>query len=121
MTLRKTYAASGMLLLFTTRPAGIFFFNHTFARHRPKNGATATIPKATAKAMRINISFVDPAWKLPTRGEPAEQPMQLSVQLPQYAKSCNFGIDVSNIPPSNQSRYPTFVLVQEPSGHPCLK
>jgi hypothetical protein len=67
MTLRKTYAASGMLLLFTTRPAGIFFFNHTFARHRPKNGATATIPKATAKAIFINISFVGPG-KLPTQG-----------------------------------------------------
>jgi len=81
MTLRKTYAASGMLLLFTTRPAGIFFFNHTFALHRPKNGATATIPKAIAKAIFINISFCWP-WKLPTRGEPAEQPMQPSVQLP---------------------------------------
>jgi hypothetical protein len=39
--------------LSTVLSAGIFFFSHTFARHRPKNGATATIANAIPKATRI--------------------------------------------------------------------
>jgi len=44
-------------MLFMLCSWGIFFFNHTFALHRPINGATAIIPNATPNAICINISF----------------------------------------------------------------
>jgi hypothetical protein len=84
----KTYAASAMRLFLTGCAAGIFFFNQTFALHRPKNGATATIPKATAKAIRINISFsTSEAFRNPPRGEPGST-VHFSV-VPTCAKVCN--------------------------------
>jgi hypothetical protein len=49
----ETYAISGIVSAGEAFFAGMFFLNHTFARHRPKNGATATIANAIPKATRI--------------------------------------------------------------------
>jgi hypothetical protein len=40
------------------RFAGMFFFSHIEALHRPKNGATTTIPKATPNRMCIRSPFL---------------------------------------------------------------
>jgi hypothetical protein len=40
------------------RFAGMFFFSHILALHRPKNGATTTIPKATPNRMCIRSPFL---------------------------------------------------------------
>jgi hypothetical protein len=97
------YAASGTPLLFTTWRAGMFRFNHTFALHRPKNGATATIPNATAKAIRIETSpLLVPESSKGSGGEPAVQPnAALSSFQRCFGRSaniCNFAA-VTHYPP----------------------
>jgi hypothetical protein len=46
------YAKSGIRLTFCSC-GGMFFFNQTFALHRPMNGATAIIPNAVPNAICI--------------------------------------------------------------------
>ncbi len=64
----KTYAISGILSteLFS---ADIFFFNHTFARHRPKNGAAATIANAILNRNTHSTSPVLSGITTPPRHE----------------------------------------------------
>lgn len=58
-TATTTYAASGTPLPLATRRAGVFFFNHTIALHRPKNGAMAISANASANAIRIQSPLLD--------------------------------------------------------------
>jgi hypothetical protein len=54
------YAISG--ILFTDRSAGICFLSHTFALHRPTNGAAAIIPNEIPNAMCIQPSPFSPVF-----------------------------------------------------------
>jgi hypothetical protein len=65
----KTYAISGMFL--TDRSAGICFFSHTFALHRPTNGAAAIIPNEIPNAICIQPSPFSPGFATSLRVEPA--------------------------------------------------
>src|SRR5436309_8390352 len=47
--------------------AGMFFLSHTFARHRPKNGAAATIAKATPNTIRIRHLLILSGFFAPPR------------------------------------------------------
>jgi hypothetical protein len=47
------YAISG--ILFIDRSAGMCFFNHTLALHRPTNGAAAIIPNEMPNAICIQL------------------------------------------------------------------
>lgn len=49
------------------RSAGTCFLNQTFALQRPKNGATAIIPKAIPSAKRIDFSFFSLGLEDPSR------------------------------------------------------
>jgi hypothetical protein len=50
----SSYAVSGMALV--VRTADTLFFNHTFALHRPTNGATMTNANATLIVITIKTS-----------------------------------------------------------------
>src|ERR1700722_15175585 len=88
----------------------IFFLSHTFARHRPKNGATATIANAIPKATRICSPLLDSLSALPSR----EVPRQLTTD------STSSNSISLNIYPVHQARYPTFGSFPERTCHTSI-